>query len=111
MDEGTRQGGPLSAVDAASSLCTPQMCKIRASGRGAGRRIMERRTGQGWREWAEIMPDRDAELARPPAAGLGSQSVLVALRRCTIYGLYDESPAWTHSAFGSWSADPLQCRL
>src|SRR5258707_14112584 len=28
-----------------------------------------------------------------------------------VYGLYDESPAWTHSPFGSWSADPLQCRL
>src|SRR5258708_39301706 len=51
-------------------------------------------------------------LARPPAAGLRSQSVLVAFRRCTIvlYGLH-ESPAWTHSPIGSWSADPLQYRL
>ena len=45
-EEGTPQGGPLSAVDAASSHCTPQMGKIRASGRGAGCRIMEPRTGQ-----------------------------------------------------------------
>src|ERR1700737_5314820 len=82
-DEGTPQGGPLSAVDAASSHCTPQMGKFRASGRGAGCRIMERLTGQGWREWAETMPDRDAELARP--AGLRSQSALVAFRRCTIW--------------------------
>src|SRR5882724_9803491 len=49
------------AVEAASSYCTPL----------AG-------------EWAEIIPDRDAKLGTPPATGLGPQSVLVALWRCTM---------------------------
>src|SRR5260370_8184781 len=47
------------------------MGKFRASGRGARCRIMERRTGQGWREWAETMPDRDAELDMAAGSRLG----------------------------------------
>src|ERR1700737_286887 len=34
-------------------------------------------------------------LARPPAAGLGSQSVLVAIPEVYLHGLY-EALAWTH---------------
>src|ERR1700682_53508 len=86
------------------------MGKFGASGRGAGCRIMERRTGQGWREWAETMPDRDAELGTAAGSRLLISKRFGGHSGGVLYGLYD-SPAWTHSPISSTSADPLQYRL
>jgi hypothetical protein len=53
-------------------------CKAGRSGGGSRQfvlhtagRIVERRIGQGWREWAEIMPDRDAKLGTATGHRLG----------------------------------------
>src|SRR6476469_231720 len=64
---------------------------------------MERRTGQGWRE-------RPRDNARPWCRAWLGISKRFGGNPEVLYGLY-ESPAWTHSPFGSWSADPLQYRL
>src|SRR6267142_2810060 len=80
----------------------------------SGLQAVPQGAGSDWLVMARVGLDNAktvmASLARPPAAGLGSQSVLAAIPEVYLYGLY-ESPAWTHSPIGSWSADPLQYRL
>src|ERR1700676_742852 len=56
------------------------------------------------------MPDRDAELSTAAGSRLLISKRFGGHSGGVLYGLY-ESPAWTHSPIGSWSADPLQDRL
>src|SRR6267142_562470 len=55
------------------------------------------------------MPDRDGELGTAAGSRLGISKRFGGHSGGALYG--HESPAWTHSPIGSWSADPLQYRL
>src|ERR1700726_3115386 len=88
---GALQGGPLSVVEAASSHC-------------------HRRPDNGTSDWPRdgesgLMLDRDAKLGAATGHRLGISKRFGGIPEGILYGLY-ESPAWTHSPIGSWSADP-----